>query len=117
MLYEPRFPIVGLSRDRQIRHPVAFGVVQQIFKLLQNLVGLRVRYPTVHLDIGNTLFYRPIQELPRFRGEVFTILHGQSGSTMPSNASTSSSYSSFSGIGTTLGLGFAGVVEGLRGGR
>jgi hypothetical protein len=40
MLHEPRFAIVGLSRDRQVRHPVAFGVIQQIFKLLQDLVGL-----------------------------------------------------------------------------
>src|SRR5215471_10445120 len=116
MLHEPGFPIVGLSRDRQVRHPVALGVIQQIFKLLQDLVGLRVRYPTVHLNIRNTLFYRPAQQFPRFRGKVFTI-HGQSGSTMPSKASTTSSYSSLSGIGIALGPGFAGVADGLRGGH
>jgi hypothetical protein len=37
MLHEPRFPIVGLSRNGQVRHPVALGVMQQIFKLLQDL--------------------------------------------------------------------------------
>jgi hypothetical protein len=40
MLHEPRFPIVGLSRDRQVRHSVALWVIQQTFKLLQDLVGL-----------------------------------------------------------------------------
>ena len=47
MFHEPRLPIVGLSADREVWHTVTLGMLQQILELLQNLIGLRVRYPTV----------------------------------------------------------------------
>src|SRR6266403_611353 len=73
MFHEPRLAIVGLSRDRQVRHAVALGMLQQIFELLQDLVGLRVRYPTVLLDMGDALFNRLVQQFACFGGEVLAI--------------------------------------------
>src|SRR6266436_1812294 len=51
----------------------ALGMLQQIFELLQDLVGLRVRYPTVLLDMGDAPFNRLVQQFACLGGEVLAI--------------------------------------------
>src|ERR1039457_1572090 len=83
--------------------------------MLQNHVRERVRNPTVHLDVGNALIHRLVQDLSCCRREVISI-YGHFGSTMPSKGSTLSSNGSGWGTATGIGVGLTGVAEGLRGG-
>src|SRR5260370_9388857 len=119
MFHEPRLPIVGLSADREVWHTVTLGMLQQILELLQNLIGLRVRYPTVLLNVRDAFLNRPVEQLACFRREMVAVHIVHSGSTMPSKASTRSAYRSVPGIvgAPKLGsvaLGWPEVVEGWR---
>ena len=64
-------------------------MMQQIFQLLENPIGFRIRYPTVLLYMGDAIFHRPVPQLARFGGEMLAV-RCHFGSTMPSNASTRS---------------------------
>src|SRR5271166_5286134 len=120
MFHEPRLAIVGLSRDRQVRHAVALGMLQQIFELLQDLVGLRRTVSNCPSGYGRCALQSACLAVRVFWGRGARHSY-HSGSTIPSKASTLSAYRSVPGIVTALeagcvGPGFTGVAEGWRGG-
>src|SRR5271166_4639923 len=119
MFHEPRLAIVGLSRDRQVRHAVALGMLQQIFELLQDLVGLRRTVSNCPSGYGRCALQSACLAVRVFWGRGARHSY-HSGSTIPSKASTLSAIPVGSGNrngngGGLRGAGFHWSSGGLAG--